>query len=166
MLTLTWFVAVLAGATALAYINVSGLVWTAALAVALGAAWGAQIFPPWLTLLATAAFVLLAIPLNIPALRRKLITEGIFAAFAKVLPPMSQTEREAIEAGTVWWDGELFSGKPDWRKLLAAPRPALTAEERSFLDNEVETLCGMVTDWETTQVHRDLPPQVWQYIKD
>ena len=166
MLTLAWFVAVLAGATALAYINVSGLAWTAALAVALGAAWGGQLFPPWLTLLMTAAFVLLAIPLNVPTLRRKLITEGVFSAFAKILPPMSQTEREAIEAGTVWWDGELFSGKPDWRKLLATPRPALTAEERSFLDNEVETLCNMVTDWETTQVHRDLPPAVWQYIKD
>ena len=113
MLTLAWFVAVLVGAVALAYVNVSGLVWTAALAVALSAAWGAQIFPPWLTLLMIAVFVLLAIPLNIPALRRKLITESIFNAFAKVLPPMSQTEREAIEAGTVWWDGELFSGRPD-----------------------------------------------------
>ena len=110
--------------------------------------------------------MLLAIALNVPALRRKLISEGVLSAFRKVLPPMSQTEREAIEAGTVWWDGELFSGKPDWRKLLDVPRPTLTAEEQSFLDNEAEKLCGMVTDWETTQVHRDLPPQVWQYIKD
>jgi acyl-CoA dehydrogenase len=166
MLTLAWIVAVLAGALALACINVAGLVWTGALAVALGAAWGAHLLPPWLALLLTAAFVLLAIALNVPALRRKLVTEGILAAFSKVLPPMSQTEREAIEAGTVWWDGELFSGKPDWRKLLATPRPTLTAEEQSFLDHEVDTLCGMITDWETTQVHRDLPPPVWQYIKD
>jgi acyl-CoA dehydrogenase len=166
MLTLAWFVAVLAGALALAYVNASGLVWTAAIAAALGAAWGAQLFPPWVTLLASFAFVLLAIALNVPALRRKLLSEGILAAFTKVLPPMSQTEREAIEAGTVWWDAELFSGRPNWRRLLDMPRPALTIEEQAFLDNEVETVCGMVTEWETTNVHRDLPPQVWQYIKD
>ena len=166
MLTLAWFVAVVVGALALAYVNASGLVWSGALAAALGVAWGAQLLPPWLALLLTGAFVLLAIPLNVPKLRRKLISEGVLAAFAKVLPPMSQTEREAIEAGTVWWDGELFSGKPDWRRLLDAPRPTLTPEERGFLDNEVETLCGMTTEWETTNVHRDLPPHVWQYIKD
>jgi acyl-CoA dehydrogenase len=79
---------------------------------------------------------------------------------------MSQTEREAIEAGTVWWDGELFSGRPDWAKLLAVPQPKLTAEEQRFLDNECAELCGMVSDWETTHVYRDLPPHVWQYIKD
>jgi acyl-CoA dehydrogenase len=166
MLALAWFVAVLIGAVALAYVNASGRVWTAAIAVALGVAWGAQVLPPWLALLLSVAFVLLAIPLNVPKLRRKLISEGVLAAFGKVLPPMSQTEREALEAGTVWWDGELFSGKPDWRRLLDAPRPTLTPEERSFLDTEVETLCGMVTEWETTNVHRDLPPHVWQYIKD
>jgi acyl-CoA dehydrogenase len=79
---------------------------------------------------------------------------------------MSQTEREAIEAGTVWWDADLFSGRPDWRKLLEAPQPRLTPEEQRFLDNECEELCGMVTDWETTHVYRDLPQHVWQYIKD
>ena len=79
---------------------------------------------------------------------------------------MSQTEREAIEAGTVWWDGELFSGRPDWEKLLAIPAPKLTAEEQRFLDGECEELCGMVSDWETTHVYKDLPPQVWQFIKD
>jgi acyl-CoA dehydrogenase len=79
---------------------------------------------------------------------------------------MSQTEREAIDAGTVWWDGDLFSGHPDWNKLLAVPRPRLTAEEQSFLDNETEQLCAMVSDWETTQIYQDLPPQAWQFIKD
>ena len=80
---------------------------------------------------------------------------------------MSQTEREALEAGTVGWDGELFSGRPAWDQLLArAARPQLTAEEQHFLDHEVETLCAMVSDWETTNVHKDLPPHVWQYIKD
>jgi len=166
MLTLLWLVAVFAGAVALAYVNASALVWTGAIAVALGVAWGGSLLVPWLTLALTLAFIVLAIALNVPALRRKLISEGVLAGFRKVLPPMSQTEREAIEAGTVWWDGELFSGKPDWRKLLDVPQPALTAEEQSFLDNEVEELCGMTTEWETTQVYRDLPPRVWQFIKD
>jgi acyl-CoA dehydrogenase len=166
MLTLLWLLAVLAGAVALAYVNVSAPVWTAAVAVALGAAWGAQLLVPWLTLALTAAFVLLAIPLNVPALRRKLISEGVLGAFRKVLPPMSPTEREAIEAGSVWWDGELFSGRPNWRRLLDVPHPTLTTEEQAFLDNEVEQLCRMTTEWESTQVHRDLAPEVWQFIKD
>ena len=114
----------------------------------------------------TLGFALLALPLNVAVLRRMLFSDGILSAFRKVLPPMSQTEREAIEAGTVWWDGELFSGKPDWRKLLALPQPTLTPQERHFIDHEVEALCAMVTDWETTHVHKDLPPDVWQFIKD
>jgi acyl-CoA dehydrogenase len=79
---------------------------------------------------------------------------------------MSQTEREALEAGSVWWDGELFSGRPDWRRLLDVPPPQLTPEEQRFLDDEVETLAGMVSDWETTNIHKDLPPAVWSYVKE
>ncbi len=166
MLILAWFIAVLIGAFALAYVNASGILWSAGLAVALAFAWGAQVLPTSLVLLFAVVFVLLALPLNAPALRRKLVSDAVLSAFRKVLPPMSQTEREAIEAGTVWWDGELFSGKPDWMKLLAAPRPMLTPEEQHFLDHETEELCAMVTDWETTNIHHDLPPAVWQYIKD
>src|SRR4029077_8500131 len=120
----------------------------------------------WAALALTLVFVLLAIPLNLPGLRRKLVSDAVLSAFRKLMPPMSQTERDAIEAGTVWWDGELFSGRPDWQRLLATPVPTLTAEERHFLDHDVEELCAMVTDWETTHVYRDLPPRVWQFIKD
>ena len=166
MLTLVWILAVLLGALALSYVNVGGLVWSVAIAAALAVAWVAHALPPWLTLAFAAIFVLLAIPLNIPALRRALISDAILAAFRKVLPPMSQTEREAIEAGTVWWDGELFSGKPNWQKLLEVPHPALTPDEQRFLDHDTQELCAMVSDWATTNVHRDLPPEVWQFIKD
>jgi len=166
MLTALWLIAVVIGAVALAYVNAAALVWTAGIAVALGIAWMAHLLPPWLALILTATFVLLGLALNVPALRRKLVSEGILAGYRKVLPPMSPTEREAIEAGTVWWDGELFSGKPDWRKLLALPRPTLTAEEQGFVDNEVDALCAMITEWETTNIYGDLPREVWQFIKD
>ena len=166
MLTLLWFVVVLLAVLALAYLNVSGIVWSAMLGGAIAIAWATHALPGWLALVLAASFVLLAIPLNLPVLRRKLISDAVLGAFRKVLPPMSQTEREAIEAGTVWWDGELFSGRPQWRKLLDTPAPALTADEQRFLDKETEALCAMVTDWETTNVYRDLPPAVWQFIKD
>ncbi len=118
MLIALWLLASLALFTALAYVNASGIAWAAAAAVLIGVSWVAALLPPWLNLALALAFVLIAPVLLVPALRRKLVSDGILGVFRKILPPMSQTEREAIEAGTVWWDGELFSGKPDWRKLL------------------------------------------------
>jgi acyl-CoA dehydrogenase len=97
--------------------------------------------------------------------RRRLLSDPVLRLFRKVMPPMSPTEADAINAGTVWWDGELFSGRPDWSKLLAFPKPALSPEEQSFLDNETEELCRIANDWET-YVLGDMPPHVWQYIKD
>jgi acyl-CoA dehydrogenase len=111
-------------------------------------------------------FVLFAIPANVPFLRRKLVSDAVLVIFRRIMPPMSPTERDAIEAGTVWWDGQLFSGRPKWQELLSTPQPTLTAEEQRFLDQDTEELCAMITDWETTHVHRDLPPRVWQFIKD
>ncbi len=166
MLTLIWILVVVTGLVWLAYINVAGWAWTLAIAAALGVAWLGHLLPPLALLILSAALVVLALPLNLVPLRRKLISDGILIAFRRILPPMSQTEREAIEAGTVWWDGDLFSGRPDWNKLLAVPQPRLTAEEQRFVDHDCEELCGLVTDWETTHVYRDLPPHVWQFIKD
>ena len=99
-------------------------------------------------------------------LRRKHVSDRVLAAFRRILPDMSPTEKEAIDAGTVWWDAELFSGRPDWDRLLATPAPRLTDEEQAFLDGPVETLCAMCNDWEITHERYDLPPEVWQYIKD
>ncbi len=96
--------------------------------------------------------------------RRSLITAPIFKTFRKVLPEMSQTERDALEAGTVWWEGELFSGKPDWKKLEAYPWPKLNAEEQAFLDTETDELCRLCDDWEASK-KQDLSPEVWDYIK-
>jgi acyl-CoA dehydrogenase len=104
--------------------------------------------------------------LGIPLMRRLLVSSAILKVFRKMLPQVSQTEQEALDAGTVWWDGQLFGGNPDWHKLLSLPKPELTAEEQSFLDNETEQLCAMLDDWDITHVRQDLPPEVWQFIKD
>ena len=118
----------------------------------------------WL-LAIVAPLAAIAVILALPPLRRALVSNRILAAFRKVMPPMSDTEAAAINAGTVWWDGDLFSGKPDWSKLLAFPKPALSAEEQAFLANEVEELCRIAPDWDTYALN-DLPPHAWQYIKD
>ncbi len=109
---------------------------------------------------------LFVVVFGIPFLRRMLVSRPLLSLFRGVLPHVSQTEQEALDAGTVWWDGELFSGNPHWEKLLAQPRPVLSAQEQAFLDNEVEELCAMVDDWDVTHVRQDLPPAVWQFIKD
>ena len=166
MLTLLWLVVSLVAAVALLYVNASGVAYTLAVAALLCVSWFGHLLPFALNVALTALFALVAILLLVPPLRRVLISDRVLAGFRKVMPPMSDTEREAIEAGTVWWDAELFSGKPNWARLLAVPKPALTPEEQHFLDHDVEELCAMVTDWETTHVYKDLPPAVWQFIKD
>src|SRR5262245_2049548 len=103
--------------------------------------------------------------LNIRPLRRALISNRFLLVFKRMLPPMSTTEREALEAGTVWWDGELFTGGPDWNKLLSAKAPALSAEEQAFIDGPCEELCRMIDDFDITHRRADLPPEVWDFIK-
>jgi acyl-CoA dehydrogenase len=103
--------------------------------------------------------------LNLRPLRKAIITRPFMKAYLKLLPPMSQTEREALEAGTVWWDGELFTGAPNWSKLLSARAPQLTAEEHAFLDGPCEELCRMLDDWNITHERGDMPPHVWDFLK-
>jgi len=103
--------------------------------------------------------------LNLRPLRIALISRPFMKTYRRQLPSMSDTERDALEAGTVWWEGELFTGNPDWRKLHTAPGPRLSAEEQAFVDGPCETLCRMVDDFDITHRLGDLPPEVWQYIK-
>lgn len=113
------------------------------------------------------ALVLIAIVIIfVPPVRRTLISNRLLKIFRRILPKISQTEQEALDAGTVWWEAELFSGRPDWSKLLAFPKPKLEAEEKAFLDGPVEQLCGMLDEWQITRELHDLPPHVWQFIKD
>ena len=112
--------------------------------------------------------ILIALPLivaAIPSLRQSLVTNRLFDWFRKVLPAMSDTEREALESGTTWWDAELFSGKPKWNKLLGAPKPSLSAEEQAFVDGPVEELCRMLDDWQIYN-DQDLPDEVWDFLRE
>src|SRR6202049_4112113 len=99
------------------------------------------------------------------AFRRDYITKPIFSWARTALPPMSDTEREALEAGDVWWDADLFTGNPDWSKLLGHPPATLTPEEQAFLNGPVDQLCAMLDDWRINWEWRDLPGEVWDFIK-
>ena len=98
-------------------------------------------------------------------LRRRLLTGKIFQLYCRLMPAMSHTEHEALLAGTVAWEGDLFSAKPHWEKLLRTPQPELTAEEKAFLAGPVEQLCAMLDDWDITHHRLDLPTEVWEFIK-
>nr|WP_314899417.1 acyl-CoA dehydrogenase [uncultured Deefgea sp.] len=113
------------------------------------------------------AGILLAVllVLNLKPIRRAVLTGPLFAVFRKITPPMSQTEQEAVDAGTVWWDRDLFSGKPDFAKLHQYAAPKLSAEEEAFLNGPTEQLCEMLNDWEITQKRKDLSPEAWDFIK-
>ncbi|MDF0605271.1 acyl-CoA dehydrogenase [Neisseriaceae bacterium TC5R-5] len=149
---------------AFAYLRLPLLGWTIGLAAWLAAnqlVFGYAL-PSWLL----GLIVIGAVVLNIVPLRRLVFTGPLFSVFKKMTPAMSQTEQEAINAGTVWWDRDLFSGKPDWQRLLAFADPKLSAEEQAFLDGPTETLCAMIDDWHITHQLKDLPPEVWRFIKD
>ncbi len=116
----------------------------------------------WILLALVVVGVLIT---TVGALRRALLTCWLLAWFKRVLPPMSVTEREAIDAGDTWFEAKLFQGKPCWPEFLNNPKPELSKVEQSFLDNEVETLCKMLDDWQIRQYDYDLPEPVWNYIK-
>ncbi|MGF1707840.1 acyl-CoA dehydrogenase FadE [Enterovibrio baiacu] len=111
-------------------------------------------------------FVAIAIPLNVKSFRESWLSKPALKAFRSVMPEMSQTEKEAIDAGTVWWEADLFRGAPDWNKLHDIPAPRLSAEEQAFLNGPVNEVCRMVNEYQVTHELADLPPNVWQYLKD
>ncbi len=120
--------------------------------------------PDWWVGILTVALAVLWL-LNVKPLRITLISGPFMKGYRRLLPSMSRTEREALEAGTVWWDGELFTGNPDWSKLRSLPPARLSAEEQAFLDGPCETLCQMLDDFDITHRRADLPPEVWEFLK-
>lgn len=124
-----------------------------------------NILSPLASFYADVGLILLLLILNVSFLRRALIIKPCFRLFQKVLPSVSSTEREAIEAGDIFWEGELFRGRPNWAHFFQLPKPKLTDEELQFINNQVETLCGMLDDWQITHKDLDLIPEVWEFLK-
>ena len=120
---------------------------------------------PW-SLVVGIPIILMSIILLVAPLREALIAKPAFNILSKAMPSMSITEKEALEAGTSWWEKELFMGAPDWEKFDQYPYPKLSVEEQSFIDNEVQELCSMLDEWKIHHKDKNLPPEVWQFIKD
>lgn len=163
MLTLSFLAAGLVLCAVLAYHRCRAGTWLAALA---GLLLACGLAGAWPVAGVTAAFIAIAAALLYPGpLRRRCVSSPLLSRFRRALPPLSSSEREALEAGTVWWDGELLRGDPDWRRFMAMPAARLTAEEQVFLDGPVEALCEMLDEWRVTHELRDLPPAAWEHIK-
>ena len=120
-----------------------------------------------LSLLFWLPFWAISVLLVFPNIRQKILTPFIIFLIRNLglLPKISQTEKIALTSGTTWVDGELFSGNPDFKKIMEMSYPKLTQEEQNFIDNEVEELCKICVDYQV-QILRDLPPEVWQYLRD
>lgn len=147
----------LAVALALAYFSAPAWLWAVGLTVA-----AIIIQAPILAIIS----LVICGGLAIKPVRKALVSNPLFSVFKKILPRLSATEQEAIDAGTVWWDAEVFNGNPDWQKLEDLPAPKLSEEEQAFIDGPVETLCQMINDWDVIHKDRDLSPETWKYIRE
>jgi acyl-CoA dehydrogenase len=149
-----------------AYLRIGLRLWTIATAVAIVCA-GLLAGSHWLAIaLPLLVFAAITVPLNLPAFRRSRMSAPMLAIYRKITPTLSPTEQIALEAGTVGFEGQLFSGKPDWSELLGQAKPELSLEEKAFLDGPVEALCAQINDWQITHELADLPEDMWQFIKD
>jgi acyl-CoA dehydrogenase len=163
-IALGWFALVAGTLLFLAYRRVNMGAATIALGALLLAYWTLGGAPDAWKIVVSIPFACLGV-LNLRTLRERLISRPFLKNYLRLLPAMSATEREALAAGTVWWDGELFTGGPDWPKLMSAQAPALRADERAFIDGPCERLCAMLDDWDITHRRGDMPPAVWDFIK-
>ncbi len=165
MLNLAPILAVLAITLYAAHVRQRLLTWTALVALALTATAFIPGIDRLAVLIPAGLFAAVALVVNIKPLRRLLISGPFLKAYQRITPQLSETEQVALEAGTVGWEGELFSGRPNWDVLAAQPAPKLSAEEQAFLDGPCEELCRLHDDWEATHTLADLSPQVWDYLK-
>ncbi|BDM64504.1 acyl-CoA dehydrogenase [Shewanella sp. NFH-SH190041] len=162
MTTLIWIIAMLVVLGAAAYLRVSLLSATlaATIMMIIGTSAGTTGFTAWLI------FLIIALPLNLSQFRQTVITRPLLKLYKGIMPEMSRTEKEALEAGTTWWESELFAGNPNWKKLHNYPVPRLSSEEQAFLDGPVETVCKMLNQHQVSHQLADLPPEIWQYLRD
>jgi acyl-CoA dehydrogenase len=163
-LAVTLFIAALYWVLLYRGIGLTG--FTAVTAAVLGGLYAGGAFGGVGLAIAAALFLPPAILFNVTPLRRSIVTKPIYTLFRKILPEMNRTEREALEAGQVWWEAEMFRGRPDWSRLLDFKMTELTDDERRFLNEDTDQLCAMLDDWQINFELKDLPPEVWQFIRD
>lgn len=167
MSLLLLFVLLIASAWFLAYYGAGSKLWSAFCLIWAGIILSLQGAAVWLWVLVGIILLVPIIIVNVQSLRSSMITAPIFKMFKAVLPSMSSTEREALEAGEIWWDAEMFRGRPEWKKLLQDHKAAeFTEQEQAFMDNEVNQLCAMLDDWKISFEDKDLSPEVWQFMRD
>ena len=171
MAELILFALIIAVAFALAMHRAPLWLWTAVSAAILatlqfGLGTGARHVgtPSLLAMLAWIPVIILAL-LSIPPIRRSVVIAPVFRTIRGILPKVSETEQQALDAGTVGFDAELFSGQPDWNKLRAVPAIHLTDEERAFIDGPTEQLCAMIDDWNIRFREKEIPQEIWDFVK-
>lgn len=161
MSDLIWLLVVLAAVAFVSYkrYTLQSSLVTVGITLAIATIFGSLGLVSWLI------FAAIAVPLSYEPFRKDILSKKLLAFYKSVSPEMSQTEQEAIDAGTVWWDGDLFSGKPEWQKLHAIAQPKLSAEEQAFLDGPCEEISAMVDEWQINHIDADLSDEVWAYLK-
>lgn len=165
MITLFWFILFVSILSSAAYFRWSLIVWTLVLGATLVLISYFSLLHAAILFVLWCIYAAIVIPLNFKFIRQLLISGPAFRSMQKVMPTISQTEQEALDAGDVWWEGELFSGKPNFSEIRKLPAPQLSDEEQAFLDGPVEQLCEMIDDWKITHDDFDLPEAAWQHIK-
>ncbi len=156
--------AAMAAAVILLYRGFGLLAWLLGTGIALVGWRLTGIDSPKLFIALVSALIMLALLFGVPLIRRHVLSRMLMRRMAKVLPRLGNTERIALEAGTVWWDADLFGGRPDWQKLLDYELPELPERERAYIDGPVEALCAASDDWQVHQI-RDLPEDAWALIR-
>ena len=156
-------IALVAG-LALTYAGRTWLGWVLPLVLVYAGWWQASVHSPLLFVLSASILALVALVTGLAPLRRAVLTRRLLPLVRPILPRMSETERTAIEAGSVWWEAEFFTGGPDWGRLLRFDPRELSAAEQNFLDGPVERLCSIVHDWDVNEAG-DMPPEAWQKLK-
>ncbi|HSH43013.1 MAG TPA: acyl-CoA dehydrogenase, partial [Arenicellales bacterium] len=162
---MSWLISLIvlfAGLYAATRLQLSLLTWTVIFGVGLVLLGVTDLLPGLLALILWPLFIIMAL-FNFESLRRRYLSTPMLKRIQKALPPISETERQAIEAGTTWWEADLFRGNPEYHKLLDVPAPGLSDEEQAYLDGPVEELCAMLDDWRISQ-DQDLPKEVWEFM--
>ena len=147
------------------YYNLPSVVWFVTALLTVSLMYYSEQYSMFTCLVVGTIFLVSYALLCVKLLRKNLITKYCMGFFKKQLPQISITESQAIEAGDVWWEGDIFAGHPQWDKIEDYKLTELTVTEQNFLDKEVEELCDLLNDWEITYKHHELPPEVWDYLK-